>query len=91
MNKGVTITLVSILIIILLSLIGIFIFLLNSNFEFGNMKVFSGQSNNLIEEKEINSFKNLNITTNVADIEIEKKILIILKYNYILIIKKIII
>ena len=71
-NKGVTITLITILTIILFTLVGGMIFLLNSNFEFNNVRIFSGQSTKLVEEKEINSIKDLNITSNVADIEINE-------------------
>ena len=78
-NKGVTITLITILTIILFTLVGGMIFLLNSNFEFNNVRIFSGQSTKLVEEKEINSIKDLNITSNVADIEINESVLIVLK------------
>ena len=71
-NKGVTITLITILTIILFTLVGGMIFLLNSNFEFNNVRIFSGQSTKLVEEKEINNIKDLNITSNVADIEINE-------------------
>ena len=73
MNKGLKITLIIILTFILLALIGGMVFLLNSNFKFDNTTIFSGQSNKLIEEKEFYNIKNLKITSNYSDVEIEEK------------------
>lgn len=72
-NKGLTITLIVILSFIAISLVGGMIFLLNSNTDFSNFKIFSAQSTKLIDEKEVNSINDLIINTDISDVEVEEK------------------
>ena len=72
MNKGITITLIILLSILLVGVIGGMIFLMNTNIDFSSINIgISSQSKNLIEEKEITNIKDFNIESEVADIYIE--------------------
>lgn len=72
MNKGITITLIILLSILLVGVIGGMIFLMNTNVDFSSINIgISTQSKNLIEEKEITNIKDFEIETKVADIYIE--------------------
>lgn len=72
MNKGLTITLITLLSILLVGVIGGMIFLMNTNFDFSNFNIgISSQSKKLVEEKEITNIKDFNIESEVADIYIE--------------------
>ena len=73
MNKGLTITLISLLTLLLFFLIGIMIFLFKGNTSFNIFSITSGYSKKLIEEKEINNNLNINVKTNVADVIVEEK------------------
>lgn len=70
MNKGLTITLIAFLSIIAISLTTGLIVLLKSDFKFEEIN-FDNLSTNLVEEKEINDIKDLDINTDSADIIIE--------------------
>lgn len=72
MNKGLTITLITLLSILLVGVIGGMIFLMNTNIDFSNFYIgISSQSKKLVEEKEITNIKDFNIESEVADIYIE--------------------
>lgn len=72
MNKGLTITLIILLSILLVGVIGGMIFLMNTNIDFSNFNIgISSQSKKLVEEKEITNIKDFNIESEVADIYIE--------------------
>lgn len=73
MNKGLTITLISLLTLLLFFLIGIMIFLFKGNTSFNIFSITSGYSKKLIEEKEINNNFNINVKTDVADVIVEEK------------------
>lgn len=73
MNKGLTITLITLLFILLFALIGIMIFLFNGKISFDGFRIASGYSEKLVEEKEINNILNLDINTDIADVIIEEK------------------
>ena len=73
MNKGLTVTLIVLLSILLFALIGLMIFLFNGNVSFNSFTLFSGYSKKLVEEKEINNISNINVKTDVADIIVEEK------------------
>lgn len=72
MNKGITITLITLLSILLVGVIGGMIFLMNTNIDFSSINIgISTQSKKLVEEKEITNIKDFNIESEVADIYIE--------------------
>ena len=73
MNKGATITLITLLTILLFFLVGVMIFLFNGNINFEGFNIASGYSKKLVEEKEISNINNLNISTDIADILVEEK------------------
>ena len=73
MNKGLTITLISLLTLLLFFLVGVMIFLFNENTTFNIFSITSGYSKKLIEEKEINNNLNINVKTDVADVIVEEK------------------
>lgn len=73
MNKGLTITLITLLFILLFALIGIMIFLFNGKISFDGFRIASGYSEKLVEEKEINNILNLDINTDIADVLVEEK------------------
>lgn len=73
MNKGLTITLIILLSILLFALVGVMIFLFNGKISFDGFRIASGYSEKLVEEKEINNILNLDINTDVADVIIEEK------------------
>ena len=69
MNKGITITLIILLSILLVGVIGGMIFLMNTNIDFSSINIgISTQSKKLVEEKEITNIKDFNIESEVADI-----------------------
>lgn len=71
MNKGLTITLITLLSILLIGVVGIMIFLFRGDIDFSKMVMSFGESKTLIEEKEINNIKQLNIESNRSDITVE--------------------
>lgn len=72
MNKGLTITLITLLTILLFGVVGFMIFVMNGKLDLSNIKIgFSGQSETLIDSKEITSIKDININSDVADIYVE--------------------
>ena len=73
MNKGLTITLISLLTLLLFFLVGVMIFLFNGKINFEGFTIASGYSKKLIEEKEINNNLNINVKTDVADVIVEEK------------------
>ena len=73
MNKGLTITLIVLLSILLAGVVGVMIFLFKGDINFNNFIVAFGESKTLVEEKEINSIKKLNIEANRADVLVEVK------------------
>ena len=73
MNKGLTITLIVLLTILLFSLVGVMILLFNGKISFEGIRFASGYSEKLVEEKEINNISNLNIKTDIADVVVEEK------------------
>lgn len=73
MNKGLTITLIVFLSVLTLSLVAGLTVLLKSDFKFENINFDDNLSTNLVEEKEINDIKDLDINTDLADIIIEGK------------------
>lgn len=69
MNKGVTITLITLLSLLTISLIIGLVVLLKSDFNFSSFNFDESMvSETLVEEKEINNIKDLDIKTDVADI-----------------------
>lgn len=72
MNKGLTITLIVLLSILLAGVIGVMIFLFKGNYNF-NFDFAFGESKTLVEEKEIVNIKKLNIEANRGDVIIEPK------------------
>ena len=73
MNKGLTITLIVLLSILLAGVVGVMIFLFKGDINFNNFIVAFGESKTLVEEKEIVNIKKLNIEANRADVIIEPK------------------
>ena len=73
MNKGLTITLIVLLSILLAGVVGIMIFLFTGDIDINKFAFSFGESKTLVEEKEINTIKGLNIETNRADIIVETK------------------
>lgn len=73
MNKGLTITLITLLSILLVFVVGVMIFLFKGNFNFSSFNFAFGESKKLVEEKEIVNIKKLNIEANRADVIIEPK------------------
>jgi DUF4097 and DUF4098 domain-containing protein YvlB len=72
MNKGLTITLIVLLSILLAGVVGVMIFLFKGDYNF-NFDFAFGESKTLVEEKEIVNIKKLNIEANRADVIIEPK------------------
>lgn len=74
MNKGLIITLISLLSIIAVGLIVGLVLAIKSDFKFNfdEIDISSNLSTNLIEEKEIENIKDLDINTNIADVNIEE-------------------
>ncbi len=72
-NKGLTITLIILLSILLAFVIGIMVFLFKGNYNFNGFNFAFGGSKTLVDEKEIYNIKNLNIEANRADVLIETK------------------
>jgi len=70
MNKGLTITLIVLLSSIVVALIVGIVIVIKKGIDFSNLS-FDTTSKNLIEEKEINNIKNLNIEFNTLDIDIK--------------------
>lgn len=73
MNKGLTITLIVLLSILLIGIVGIMIFLFNGNYDFTSFSLGFGESKTLVDEKEIINIKKLNIEANRADVSVETK------------------
>ena len=73
MNKGLSVTLITLLSILLVFLVGIMIFLFNGKISFDGFNIATGYSKKLVEEKEINNIKDLNISTDIADVSVEEK------------------
>lgn len=73
MNKGLTVTLIVLLSILLAGVVGVMIFLFKGDINFNNFIVAFGESKTLVEEKEIVNIKKLNIEANRADVIIEPK------------------
>ena len=73
MNKGLTVTLIVLLSILLAGVVGVMIFLFKGDINFNNFIVAFGESKTLVEEKEIVNIKKLNIAANRADVIIEPK------------------
>ena len=73
MNKGLTITLIVLLSILLAGVIGVMVFLFNGKINFNSFSFGFGESKTLVEEKEITNIKNLNIEANRADVLVEIK------------------
>lgn len=73
MNKGLTITLITLLSILLIGVVGIMIFLFRGDIDLSKVAMSFGESKTLIDEKEINNIKPLNIETNRSDITVETK------------------
>ena len=73
MNKGLTITLIVLLSILLIGVVGVMIFLFKGNYDFSTFNIGFGESKTLVDEKEIINIKNLNIEANRADVLVETK------------------
>lgn len=74
MKKGLTITLIIILSAVVIGLSGLLYFTItNPNINIFEFSATFGYSTNIIEEKEIDDIKDLNISTNIADVKIEEK------------------
>ena len=73
MNKGLTITLIVLLSILLAGVVGVMIFLFKGDINFNNFIVAFGESKTLVDEKEITNIKKLNIEANRADVIVEPK------------------
>ena len=73
MSKVLTIILIILLSILTIGLSIFLYFLLVNKSEFNWNFNFNSMSTNLIEEKEINTMKDLDIKTNITDIIIEEK------------------
>lgn len=73
MNKGLTIALIIFLSVVTLSLITGLTVLLKSDFKFDSFDFNNNLSTNLVEEKEFSDIKDLDITTDIADIIVEGK------------------
>ena len=71
MNKGLRITLITLLSILLIFVLGIMIFLFKGNYEFSTFNFSFGESKTLVEEKEIYNIKKLNIEANRGDVLVE--------------------
>jgi len=73
MNKGLRITLIVLLSILLVFIVGIMVFLFKGNYSFSTFNFAFGESKTLVEEKEIYNIKKLNIEANRADVIVEPK------------------
>lgn len=73
MNRGLTITLIAFLSVIVISLIAGLTVLLRNDFKFDSLDFDDNLSTNLVEEKEISDIKDLDINTSEANIIIEGK------------------
>lgn len=73
MNKGVTITLITLLSLLTISLIIGLIILLKGNFSFNNFNfdITNSMSETLVDEKEIYSIKDIDLKVDVADIIVQ--------------------
>lgn len=72
MNKGLTITLIILLSLMVAIISGALVFMINTDFNFDNFSFINSYSTELVEEKEIENIKDFDIKTNMADIVIEE-------------------
>lgn len=73
MNKGLRITLIALLSILLIFVVGIMVFLFKGDINLGKFVIAFGESKTLVDEKEIYNIKNLNIEANIADVLVETR------------------
>ena len=73
MNKGLTITLIVLLSILLAGVVGVMIFLFKGDININSFAIGFGESKTLVDEKEITNIKKLNIEANRADVIVEPK------------------
>ena len=73
MNKGLRITLITLLSILLIFVVGIMVFLFKGDINLGKFVIAFGESKTLVDEKEITNIKKLNIESNIADVLVETR------------------
>ena len=72
MNKTVTVILIILLSILTIAVTGMFILLIKGNINFNWSFNFGGYSNKLIDSKEIETIKDINIDCDIADVFVEE-------------------